>query len=149
MAKTPIQIFLMRHGDALPSHQDPQRPLSPFGEEQAQKIHGLLAEASFQPQRLLHSPKARARQTARAIAAAFREPLPPEETAGLLPEDPVSPWIHRLEESPGTLLVGHNPFLSELATRLTGSPQGLSTATFLALEAQPSGTYRVLARLEA
>jgi phosphohistidine phosphatase len=116
-----MELYLMQHGEALPKEVDPNRPLSPEGEEQV-RIAGLaLVRLGVRLERIVSSPKKRARQTAQAIADAIGvvgeipalealEPLtPPEET--LLA-------IENVGDAGSILLAGHLPSLSEVAAYL-------------------------------
>lgn len=130
-----MKLFLMRHGDAVPAYEDSRRPLSERGRAQveavAQRVTGVLQEGL----RVLHSPKLRASETAQILCARALPGASPQVSQGLLPGDPVDPWIERIAESDGDLLlVGHNPFMGDLATRLAGKPVGFGTATLVILE---------------
>lgn len=139
-----MHFYLMRHGDAVAGYEDPQRPLSEHGRAQADAVGQRFAAKA--PARLvvLHSTKLRAKQTAIRVCAAALPEVTPIETDGLLPSDPVEPWIHKLEElEASTLLVGHNPFMGDLAARLLGEGVGFGTATLVCLRRHGPGRWAV------
>jgi phosphohistidine phosphatase len=114
-----MRIYLARHGEALPVTRDPERSLSEAGTKQVAHVSGILEQAGAGVDRMIHSGKPRARQTAEILArAVMREPE--LETAGdLNPMDPVEPWVERAAQlEQDTMLVGHLPFMSRLLTML-------------------------------
>src|SRR4051794_31458632 len=67
------QLWLLRHGEAEPhdSPPDPERRLTPPGEDQSRRAGLALAALGVTFQHVFTSPKVRARDTARLAAAAF------------------------------------------------------------------------------
>jgi len=115
-----MRVYLVRHGEALDQLEDPARPLSDKGEQDLERLAALLAQR-FQilPGYIFHSPKRRAGQTADIISKALPPPLLPEETGGLAPTDDPGIWAEQLEAmEKDTMLVGHLPHLSRLASLL-------------------------------
>ncbi len=114
-------VILVRHGEAMSEQQDPRRPLTQRGQDQARAAGRWLARHRFPAQRILHSTKLRARQTAEIIAAELQQSLPLEECHALGPTDDVRPMADRLgQEQYGSLIVvGHLPFLARLVGHLT------------------------------
>ncbi len=133
-----MKLYLMRHGDALAAYEDSLRPLSELGLQEVQAVARRRATEGFSVGRLLHSPKVRARQTAHEVLRlALAGSIEPEEVSGLLPMDPPEVWLDRLEEAEDDwLLVGHNPFMSELAELLVKQPVEFQTATMACFERQ-------------
>lgn len=119
-----MRIYLARHGDALPVTGDPERSLSETGRKQVAHVSAVLQQIGAGVDRMIHSGKPRAQQTAEILAQSVMR-VPELERAGdLNPMDPVEPWAERaLELEQDTMLVGHLPFMSRLVTRLvTGAP---------------------------
>ena len=114
-------LILVRHGEAMSEVQDPSRPLTERGRRQAQIAGRWLARRGFTTERILHSTKLRARQTAEIIAAELQPKPPLEQTSGLAPNDDVSTIADRLErdEYRSIMIVGHLPFLARLVGYLT------------------------------
>ncbi len=123
-------LLLIRHGDAgsrdaTKWRDDTERPLTKQGSRQTAKMAKRLRRRGYIPDTLLSSPWVRAWQTAEVVAQEF-------EDEGLVPVacEPLAtmPRIDRFVEaigSPGAeaiiALVGHEPWLGELASRLLTS----------------------------
>lgn len=138
-----MPLLLMRHGDAVGAHVDPTRPLSPEGRGEVVATAGRARTRGIAPEVVLHSTKARARETAALLLEELGGGAAPAEVDGLAPNDPVEPWLARVhEEAAGStlLLVGHNPFMGILAARLCpDQPVGFDTATLACFEPEGEG----------
>ena len=124
----PYQLYLIRHGlaedrgGAWPD--DSKRPLTEQGMSKLRKSARGLARLGVTLDVILTSPLTRTRQTAEIIAAAFdsrphvvtAESLAPGGTYQALIED-----LQKQARRPKVALVGHEPGIGELASRLTGS----------------------------
>jgi len=113
-------LWLVRHGDALPPDVDPERPLSPGG---AAGIAGAAAALSGRMGRfdlVASSGKLRARQTAEILGAAAGYPADRiVDTEALGPNAPAESFVAFLEASGAAgsvLCVGHLPSLAEFAS---------------------------------
>lgn len=114
-----MRVILLRHGDAIQSLIDRARPLSALGKEQAQNMGWSLDEMEFCPRMIWHSPKLRAVQTAAIVADVLDGAAEPVEQDGLLPNDAIEPVYELLlEAEEDVLVVGHLPFLQDLADEL-------------------------------
>jgi phosphohistidine phosphatase len=120
-------LYLIRHAHAVDGSDDAARELSRKGRDQAKAMAGFLRQRGlFAPTELWHSPLVRARETAELMVEHARLDARLFETSGLLPEDNPSRIALRLERSDleSVALVGHEPYMSALATLLvTGDPQ--------------------------
>jgi phosphohistidine phosphatase len=119
------QLCLLRHahaGDPMKwAGPDEVRPLTEKGRLQSERLGAFLAAAGFRPDAILTSPKTRAVETARLVAAALGlrvdlavelgEPLDLESLDALL---------HSAGDPSRPLLVGHDPEFSLLAAELVG-----------------------------
>ncbi len=116
-----MEVYLVQHGEALPKETDPDRPLTAEGRDDLRRVAAFLGR-SVSIERLVHSGKERARQTAEILMTMPGCGAPPEESHDLAPNDPVESWAERLAESErSTMLVGHLPFMGRLASlMLTG-----------------------------
>jgi phosphohistidine phosphatase len=120
-----IQLHLLRHanaGDPLKwAGPDTVRPLSENGRQQAERMGRFLAAARFQPDAILSSPKARALETARLVAAALGlDVVVNDALAGPLSLETLDDLLTSAGDPQRPLLVGHDPEFSELAAALTG-----------------------------
>ena len=125
-------VYLMRHGEALSEQEDPSRGLTDRGEEKVGNQSDLLAHRfSVLPGHVFHSSKLRAMQTASIISKSLPTAPKPVETDGLEPMDDPEIWARRLETlDRDTLLVGHLPHLSRLASLLLIWDAGREILTF-------------------
>lgn len=115
-----MKVILLQHGDAKPENIDPTRSLSEKGEQQARKAAEFLKRLPFYPEVILHSGKKRALETAGIICFALGG-IRLEERKGIGPNDEIeSLYIEIMREMRSILVVGHQPFLGKLASRLLG-----------------------------
>jgi len=114
-----MNLYLARHGDAVSDVIDPARPLSEQGVAVVERVAGFLAQAGIRPQRILHSGKLRAEQTATILAGHLKPEALPEPFAGLKPNDDPTDFEPRVVfAGHDGLVVGHLPFLDRLVTWL-------------------------------
>jgi phosphohistidine phosphatase len=121
------QLWLLRHGDAEPhgTRADEERRLTARGERQSRAAGIALARMGIGFDRVLFSPKVRARRTAEFAAAdwsaqqgaALREHPP---LAGGFRADGAREALASLPADAHLLLVGHDPDLSGVIAELTG-----------------------------
>jgi phosphohistidine phosphatase len=130
-----MNLYLLRHGVAVepgaPGYaRDADRPLTPKGRRKLKEIAKGLQALDICFDLILASPYVRARQTAELVAQAlglrrrlqFSDALVPGSSLKRLVE-----LIHHLEPVPGELLlVGHEPFLSDLISLLLSGQTGLA-----------------------
>jgi phosphohistidine phosphatase len=120
-----LELYLLRHAHAGDSAKwdgpDSERPLSPKGRRQAERLGAFLAERGFAPDAIVTSPKVRARQTAQLVADALGIAIAVDDRLGgpLDPDD-----VGDIAERAGgtsVVLVGHDPDFSELCAALSGT----------------------------
>ena len=114
-----MNLYLVQHGQSVPEEVDRERLLSDQGWEDIGKTAAFAARAGVRVDTIWHSGKTRARQTAQALAQALEPRQGPEEAEGLKPLDDPSIWAKRVSDlQHDTILVGHLPHLSRLASLL-------------------------------
>ena len=124
-----MRLYLVQHGDAVPEAENPDRPLSAKGRKDVGRIAALLARGGVRVARVLHSGKARARETAVLLAQVLGPGGVVEEAAGgLAPTDSTEPLFAAADgwsrETVDVMVVGHQPFMGRMAAHLVaGSPQ--------------------------
>lgn len=127
-----MNLCLVQHGDAVSKDVDPDRPLSPQGLRDLQRLRDYLAEQIAGPRRILHSGKTRARQTAELLAEALDPHCEILARPGLDPKDPPKAFADYLDHEPEDLIVvGHMPFLARLLARLLGCGEQTSLVDFI------------------
>ncbi len=117
-----MEIYLMQHGQAYAEDQDPERSLTPGGEDQIRSSGKALKKLGVEVDLFVSSPKKRARQTAEIVAGELGyskgeitvtealEPLAP-------PEDAIA-YLGRFGDKGKMLLAGHLPSLGKIASNL-------------------------------
>ncbi len=111
-------IFLVQHGEAKSKEEDPERHLTEKGRKDAEKVAKFLAERNIKIDKIYHSGKTRAEETA-FIYAKYLNPQIVEKRENLNPLDDPGYWLDALKkEDKDIMLVGHLPFLSRLASLL-------------------------------
>jgi phosphohistidine phosphatase len=120
-----MNLYLFRHGlavergtDGFDDANDSERPLTAKGQRKLKKISKAMKALDLSFDLILSSPYLRTRQTAEVAAKAlklpkkirFSETLTPEGDSGDLITE-----LNRIKPRPeDVLLVGHEPYLSEL-----------------------------------
>jgi len=116
-----MKLYLAQHGEAVPKAEDAGRPLSGQGCRDVRAVAALLQSAGVRVERVWHSGKTRAEQTAKSLA---RGVLPrgrkPQAIEGIDPNAPVAEFIIDADVwEEDTLVVGHLPFMARLVALLT------------------------------
>jgi phosphohistidine phosphatase len=116
-----MELYLVQHGPAKSESEDPQRPLTAEGRHTVERLAKFLAPLGLRIERIEHSGKLRARQTAELLAQVLRPAGGVSEVTGLAPNDDAGIMMARLAgETANLMLVGHLPHLSRLVSRLLG-----------------------------
>ena len=115
-------IVLWRHADAEPGVPDLHRPLTPKGQKQAKRVARWLHE-HLPPDAVIYaSPAKRAQQTALALAQlGSREFVTVDEFAPSTRVDAALGALRATDPTRAVVVVGHQPTLGELASRLLGA----------------------------
>ena len=130
-----MDIYLVQHAQAKSSEQDPARPLSEEGISDIEKVAAYAGKLGFEVDRIYHSGKLRAQQTAEILARHLGVPDRVETKSGLDPNDNVTPtkdWLVRLyfDGMRSVVIVGHLPFLDKLASLLVADTEDLHVIVF-------------------
>jgi phosphohistidine phosphatase len=121
-----MNLFLLRHGLAVERGargfaNDFDRPLTPKGRRQLCQSRAALKKSK--PDLILSSPLVRAQQTAEIVAAELKWKKPVRFSDALKPGGKVKKLVAELKRvnppPENVLLVGHEPDLSGLISRLT------------------------------
>ena len=138
-------IYIVHHGDAVPPHVDPTRPLSARGRAVAELMALQAAQRGAKPECIWHSGKLRARQTAEAFWRTCNPFATLIAERGLQPTDPPE-WMRDrfVGERRELMAVGHMPNLARLLRLLLDVDREDSTINFplhgvVALEAEGDG----------
>ena len=114
-----MQLYLVQHGEAVAKDVDPDRPLSERGMADVAHITGFMKNAGVSLEKILHSGKTRAEQTANILAGELLGQGEAAAISGISPNDPVEPFLQEIENwTVETLVVGHLPFMAKLVAHL-------------------------------
>jgi phosphohistidine phosphatase len=117
------QLWLLRHGEAVPhdSKPDADRELTGRGERQAIAAGRALARLGVEFAACYTSPKIRARDTARLACEALNvEPEEVEVLADEFDRDDALDLLLGHDDDARVLVVGHNPSFEQVVHDLTG-----------------------------
>jgi phosphohistidine phosphatase len=130
-----MNLYFLRHGIAAERGtarfaNDSDRPLTPKGKRKVRRIAKAMLALDLRFDLILSSPFVRARQTAQIVAQVldarkrldFSNTLTPEASARQL----ISLLAARRGHPDDVLLVGHEPYLSQLISLLLAGDSGLS-----------------------
>ena len=142
-----MNLFILRHGLATEPGsagfaKDADRPLTPKGERKLWKIAEAMEQLEISLDVIVSSPYVRARQTAEIVADALGLRKKLELTEHLTPAGSVKKLIALINDRKpppeGVLLVGHEPYLSELISLL------LAGNTEVAVEMKKGGLCKLM-----
>ena len=135
------RLLVLRHAKsswADSSLDDWQRPLNDRGRRDAPRVGGWLRDRSLVPDLIVTSDAVRARETAAALATAAaytREIVVEPSLYHATPADAIAVLKGIAHQTARTvLIVGHNPGLEDLVSRLSGQHHNLVTAAIVALD---------------
>jgi len=126
-------LYLLRHAksswkdDAL---ADFDRPLNPRGKRATRTLADLFTKKKIKPDVIISSPAVRARETIERILRFTKSKSEPrfDERIYEAPAERLETVLTRIEKTAeSALLVGHNPGMEELLTRLTGRSERMPT----------------------
>ena len=136
-----MRLYLARHGKAVLTGDEWKRPLAPRGRRDVARLAAFLAAAGCRVGRVVHSGRARARETAELLSAAigprgrveeWRDGLQPEDSTDLLAKAAAG-W------DDDVMAVGHEPFMGRMVAHLLcGDPDAqlaiMKTGTVVCFE---------------
>jgi phosphohistidine phosphatase len=126
-----MQLYLVQHGAFKSETEDPQRGLTDEGRRVVEHMAQYLASVGVALDRIEHSEKLRARQTAEILAAALHPRAGTTQVTGIAPNDDVQSVRERLQtEADDLMLVGHLPHLSRLVATLLGVERDRTVVEF-------------------
>ena len=125
-----MRLYLVQHGQAKTEDEDPERPLTDEGLDSVGRVaRDAVARLGVRVARVIHSGKARARQTAEVWGDLLGTEV--EQADALAPNDDPAIWVARLHrEAEDLMLVGHLPHLARLASVLVTGVADHPVVTF-------------------
>ena len=126
-----MKLYLVQHGDALSKEVDPGRGLSDQGKEDITNMAAFLARGYVQVERILHSGKKRAEETALLFQNCLALGGEFSQVDGITPLDPVEGVAKKADDwQEDTMLVGHLPYMGKLVSRLVTGKEDVPLVTF-------------------
>jgi phosphohistidine phosphatase len=123
-----MKLYLVQHADAVSKDQDPARPLSRKGRGDAERMAAFLDESGVRMDRVFHSGKARAAETA-AILCPDAEA---EVLDGIAPNDTTDKLMQAVNQWDGDIMiVGHLPFMNRMVSRLVAGSDEAGVVAFV------------------
>ncbi len=144
-----MRIYLVRHAEAAAPHGETEPVLTANGLRQAQSAAESAVRAGVRVERIVHSGKRRAEQTAEILARSLAPRAGVSKMEGLSPNDDVFAVARFIEDQELPLiLVSHLPMLDRLvAVLVAGDPEqtlvGFTTAQMVCLEGE-EGEWRIV-----
>jgi len=114
-----MALFLAQHGKSASKDIDPQKGLTGEGIAETKRIAEVARGYDVPVEKIVHSGKRRAEQTAAIFAATFAKNLSLESVSGIGPMDEVRQFAENIAPADNLLLVGHLPFMQRLVSYLT------------------------------
>jgi len=145
-----MRLYLVQHGEAKREEEDPARPLTENGRKEVERVAGFLAKTGVKIQRILHSGKLRAAQTAEVLGQHLKPTRGIEKAEALEPLADPGIWIEKVNHmDEDVMLVGHLPHLKKLASLLLTGRDDLEIVKFryggvVCLERRENGLWSIL-----
>ncbi|RJQ16655.1 MAG: phosphohistidine phosphatase SixA [Nitrospiraceae bacterium] len=114
-----MHLYLVQHAEALTEEEDTSRSLSEKGIGNIKRVAAFVAGSNIRVEKICHSGKMRALQTAQVLAEHLKFGKNLTYTDGLSPLDDPRIWLDRLSRmNEDILLAGHLPHSGRLASLL-------------------------------
>lgn len=124
-------LYLIQHGEAKKEEEDIKRPLNEKGVEDVNRTGRFLEYNKISVNRILHSTKLRAKQTAEILVKYIKVEHGLIEVSGLEPNTDIKEWYEKIiKEENDIAIVGHLPYLSKLASKLISGDENKKIVDF-------------------
>ena len=139
-----MAVYFVQHGLALSKEKDPNRPLSPEGKRDVERITSYLGKYHLTIRAVCHSGKTRALQTAQIFVDQFKGSQICQ-LSGMSPNNNVKEFASMLNIE-NTMYVGHLPHLEKLISYLITGDESKQVIKFVnggvvCVEKNDSGFY--------
>lgn len=126
-----MRLYLVQHGLSKSKLEDPERPLAETGIQQTELIARYLKNHGIKLDKIFHSEKNRAVQTAEIIAQNIEIEYGLVEDKDLNPSENPVIWSEKLKNiSDDIMIIGHLPHLNNLTSLLLGYDENLQFIFF-------------------
>ncbi len=128
------RLFLMRHGEASWATDDIFRPLTERGKRQVQVSGKWMNKKKYIPDAIFYSPSTRTRETRLILGAVIAASIDCQDTVLQSLYEcstaSIKDTLHSRPLSLNTLLIGHNPGLTDFVNWLCGNDFGIDDNLF-------------------
>jgi phosphohistidine phosphatase len=125
-----MALFLVRHGRNLPEEIDFRKRLSREGITEVECVAARAQDRGVRVETIIHSPAARARQTAEIMASYLKPGHGAMEITGLAANNDIQAFARTIDEHEDIMVVGHLPFLERLCSYLVTGSADTPTVSF-------------------
>ena len=126
-----MKLYLVRHGEAVSADRNPERPLSDTGIANVKKTAEFLKSSGVSIKTVFYSTKKRAEETARILAKTLNPQCNLIQKQGLEPNDSIDTILGEILGADDSLMiVGHLPFLKDLAEKLLAGSKNRDLPVF-------------------
>ena len=125
-----MALFLVQHGISASKDMDPERGLTDVGREETNRIAIVAKEYKIPVQKIVHSGKKRAEQTAGIYHEALALETPMQIISGINPMDDVQNFAASIVPQENWMVVGHMPFMERLVSFLTTGTEDIRVYQF-------------------
>jgi len=114
-----MALFLVQHGRSASRDIDPEKGLTAQGKKETMRIAQVAKGYNIPVQKIVHSGKKRAEQTAAIFYEELSLKTAMEKISGIAPMDDVQSFAATIAPQDNWLVVGHLPFMERLVSFLT------------------------------
>ena len=125
-----MAILLVQHGISASKDVDPEKGLIGQGRVETERIAQVAKGYSIKVEKIVHSGKKRAEQTATVFHEALSVKTPPEKVTGINPLDDVRAFVASINPETELMVVGHMPFMQRLVSYLTTGSEEIRVYQF-------------------
>ena len=144
-----MKMYLVQHGAAAAKDVDPERPLTAAGRDDVQRVATAMKRAGVSVEKVIHSGKLRAQQTAEILADELAPGIDPGTSDRIDPlDDPAGFDWQGACGGADTMLVGHLPFMAKLVALLAAgdaerAPVAYQPGSVVCLEANADNGWQI------
>lgn len=125
-----MALFLAQHGISGSREIDPQRGLTAEGIIETERIANVAQGYGVRVEKIVHSGKRRAEQTASIFHQTLSVSSPLEAVDGIDPLDSVQSFARTIMPDSSLMVVGHMPFMQRLVSFLTTGDEDIMVYQF-------------------
>ncbi|MEJ5165547.1 MAG: phosphohistidine phosphatase SixA [Thermoanaerobaculia bacterium] len=126
-----MKIYLVQHGEAKSEQEDPERGLTEKGIEDLHKIGKFLQKMDMKLDKIYHSGKKRAEQTAEILKNYLKIEGNIQKIEGISPMDEPEILYERIKDfDENIMIVGHLPHLSKFSSLLLSGDKNKNIINF-------------------